>query len=170
MRGELGDGYVEALRSVYAELPESIDYVMYWWHRAAELIRAGTARRFGFITTNSLRQTFQRRVLVPHLTNPKNPASLVFAIPDHPWVDSTDGAAVRIAMTVAEAGSREGLLLRVVNEEMGEKESAEFVDSPVPSSVDPGKRSRYRHTRTYRLLSLDHRDRLLPIDGPDPSA
>ena len=64
MRGELGDGYVEALRSVYAELPESIDYVMYWWHRAAELIRAGTARRFGFITTNSLRQTFQRRVLV----------------------------------------------------------------------------------------------------------
>jgi hypothetical protein len=26
----------------------------------------------------------------------------VFAIPDHPWVDSTDGAAVRIAMTVVQ--------------------------------------------------------------------
>jgi hypothetical protein len=33
-----------------------------------------------------------------------NPArcELVFAIPDHPWVDSTDGAAVRIAMTVVQ--------------------------------------------------------------------
>jgi len=128
MRGELGDGYVETLRSVYSELPESIDYVMYWWHRAAELVREGSARRFGFITTNSLRQTFQRRVLVPHLTHAKNPASLVFAIPDHPWVDSTDGAAVRIAMTVAEAGSREGLLLRVTKEDTGEQEGAAFVE------------------------------------------
>ncbi len=30
------------------------------------------------------------------------PLSLRFAIPDHPWVESADGAAVRIAMTVAE--------------------------------------------------------------------
>ena len=27
--------------------------------------------------------------------------SLAYAIPDHPWVDTVDGAAVRIAMTVA---------------------------------------------------------------------
>ena len=39
--------------------------------------------------------------------------SLVFAIPDHPWVDSADGAAVRIAMTVGEGGERPGMLLRV---------------------------------------------------------
>jgi hypothetical protein len=31
--------------------------------------------------------------------------SLVYAIPDHPWVDSANGAAVRIAMTVAKSGS-----------------------------------------------------------------
>ena len=128
MRGELGDGYAETLRSVYSEVPETADYVMYWWHRAAERVRAGQTRRFGFITTNSLRQTFQRRVLTPHLTDASNPASLVFAIPDHPWVDSSDGAAVRIAMTVAEAGTREGRLLRVESEEPGEGEGASKVE------------------------------------------
>ena len=127
MRGELGDGYTETLRSVYGEVPETADYVMYWWHRAAERARHGETRRFGLITTNSLRQTFQRRVITPHLTDPSNPASLVFAIPDHPWVDSYDGAAVRIAMTVAQAGTREGRLLRVESEEPGEGEGASKV-------------------------------------------
>jgi len=128
MRGEFGDGYAETLRSVYSEVPETADYVMYWWHRGAERVRAGQTRRFGFITTNSLRQTFQRRVMTPHLTDASTPASLVFAIPDHPWVDSYDGAAVRIAMTVAQAGTREGRLLRVESEEPGEGEGASRVE------------------------------------------
>jgi hypothetical protein len=69
--------------------------------------RAGQGPRFGFITTNSLKQTFNRRVVQAALD--RGPASLAFAIPDHPWVDSADGAAVRIAMTVGSAGhGREG--------------------------------------------------------------
>lgn len=46
----------------------------------------------------------------------KTPLSLVFAVPDHPWMKASDKAAVRIAMTVAEAGEREGVLAKVVNE------------------------------------------------------
>ncbi|MBK8742165.1 MAG: class I SAM-dependent DNA methyltransferase [Betaproteobacteria bacterium] len=99
MRAALGDGYTESLRKTWPEVPESADFVMYWWDHAAELTRAGKLRRFGLITTNSLRQTFSRRVLERHLGG-KPPLSLAFAIPDHPWVDSADGAAVRIAMTV----------------------------------------------------------------------
>ena len=47
---------------------ESADFVMYWWDRAAELLtRKGTRlRRFGLVTTNSLTQVFQRRVLARH--------------------------------------------------------------------------------------------------------
>jgi len=63
---------------------------------------------------------------------------LTFAIPDHPWVDSADGAAVRVAMTVAKrgsdpdfaqqnsgsdplfAGSGTGRLLTVTDEQTGE--------------------------------------------------
>ena len=112
MRATLGDGYVEALRKTWADVPESADFVMYWWHQAAQAVGSGHARRFGFITTNSLRQTFNRRVVQAALGVPvlgqaaasggggAGAVSLVFAIPDHPWVDSANGAAVRIAMTV----------------------------------------------------------------------
>jgi hypothetical protein len=128
LRGELGDGYVETLRAVYGEVTETADYVMYWWHRAAELVREKTTRRFGFITTNTLKQTFQRRVMTPHLLDIEKPASLVFAIPDHPWVDSSDGAAVRIAMTAVAPGDVEGLLLRVTAESDGDREGAAVVE------------------------------------------
>ncbi len=122
MREALGDGYAEALRRAYPKVPQSADFVMYWWEKAALRARAwdpakGTgARRFGLITTNSLRQTFNRRAVVPHLADRKHQLSLLFAIPDHPWVEASDGAAVRIAMTVGEAGTRDGRLLTVLTE------------------------------------------------------
>ena len=109
MRDALGDGYTEALRKVYPNVPDSAEFVMFWWDKAAEYTRAGSTRRFGFITTNSLRQTFNRRVLQHHLGE-KPTLSLAFAIPDHPWVDSADGAAVRIAMTVGTVGEYTGRL------------------------------------------------------------
>ncbi len=97
LRDALGDGYAEALRKTWPEVPESADFVMHWWSRAALLVTTGKTRRFGLITTNSLRQTFNRRVVQAALDKG---LVLTFAIPDHPWVDSANGAAVRIAMTV----------------------------------------------------------------------
>ncbi len=155
MRAALGDGYVQALRSAWPEVPESADFVMYWWSRASSLAAFGRLRRFGLITTNSLRQTFNRRVVSAALdgqcvfpemaavslsgksradgsvgsgarsagalmlskaqksvTGKPHPTAgrlgLVFAIPDHPWVDSANGAAVRIAMTVGERAGEWG--------------------------------------------------------------
>ncbi|WP_345894815.1 class I SAM-dependent DNA methyltransferase [Desulfuromonas thiophila] len=124
MRQALGDGYAEALRATYPTVPDSSEYVMYWWHKAADLARHGRIRRFGFITTNSLPQTFNRRVVQHHLAA-KPPLSLTFAIPDHPWVDAADGAAVRIAMTVGQAGDQAGLLQRVTAERPGDGEGVE---------------------------------------------
>lgn len=123
MREALGDGYVETLWATYPKMPQSADFVMFWWEKAAQLAGKGVVRRFGFITTNSLRQTFNRRVLEPHLNDRKAPVSLLFAIPDHPWVDSQDGAAVRIAMTVAAAGRRDGRLLTLETESRAETET-----------------------------------------------
>ena len=45
----------------------SADFVMYWWRRAAELVRHGKAQRFGLITTNSLPQMFNRTVVAAQL-------------------------------------------------------------------------------------------------------
>lgn len=73
-------------------------------------MRTGKAKRFGFITTNSLTQVFNRRVIETH-KSAKKPISLLFAIPDHPWADGTGAANVRIAMTVGGPGKQEGLLL-----------------------------------------------------------
>jgi hypothetical protein len=127
LRVSLGDGYVDALRRVYkGDVPESADFVMFWWHIAAEKVRHSEVQRFGFITTNSLRQTFNRRVLEPHLNDVKKPLSLAFAVPDHPWVDGNDGAAVRIAMTVGVKGDMPGNLSRVVSE-FGEDDGSRSV-------------------------------------------
>lgn len=115
MRAALGDGYVEALRSAYPDVPDSADLVMFWWEKAANAVRAGHSRRFGLITTNSLKQTFNRRVVQRHL-QADPPLKLSFAIPDHPWVDSSDGAAVRIAMTVGSCDKQAGVLQTVTKE------------------------------------------------------
>lgn len=129
LRDDLGDGYVEALWQAYPKMPQSADLVMFWWEKAALAARAFNAktgkgtRRFGLITTNSLRQTFNRRVLEPHLNDPKKPLSLLFAIPDHPWVDTLYGAAVRIAMTVGAVGNRAGRLLTVATESKEKNEA-----------------------------------------------
>ena len=75
-------------------------------------------------------------MLEPHLTAEKLPLSLVFAIPDHPWVDAGDGAAVRIAMTVAEVGKAPGRVLNIAEERKGETESE---GRPVTFSIEKGK-------------------------------
>ena len=117
MREALGDGYTEALRAVWkGTVPESADFVMFWWAKAAELVAHGKCRRFGFITTNSIHQTFNRRVLEPFLASTGRPLHLAYAIPDHPWIDSADGAAVRIAMTVGAPGKAEGILAEVADD------------------------------------------------------
>lgn len=115
MRDALGDGYVDAIQAAWPEVPQATDFVMRWWHHAALLTARGSLRRFGFITTNSLRQAYVRRAVEPHLVGDE-PISLVFAVPDHPWVDSSDGAAVRIAMTVGERGRVAGRVLSVTSE------------------------------------------------------
>lgn len=116
MRLILGDGYADALRAAWPDVPESADFVMYWWHKAAETVRQGRAERFGLITTNSLTMIFNRRVIEAHQTATP-PLSLVYAIPDHPWVDSADGAAVRISMSVGVRGTVEGTLQTVTEQQ-----------------------------------------------------
>jgi hypothetical protein len=149
---------------------------MFWWQKAASEVVLGRCKQFGFITTNSIHQTFNRRVIEQFLEgrdgSPSGPANgrdgfpsrpanekrmtkrkkspedrslddpssphphgpfgkrslplhLAYAIPDHPWVDSADGAAVRIAMTVAAPGKADGILEKVISEtarEDGENE------------------------------------------------
>jgi hypothetical protein len=104
MRETLGDGYTETLRNLYRDVPNTVDYVMYWWHKSASLVRAKKLIKFGLITTNTLTQMRLRSLIDFHLVQ-KKAIDIFFAIPDHPWVDG--GAAVRISMTACKLESNQ---------------------------------------------------------------
>ncbi|MBI4804445.1 MAG: class I SAM-dependent DNA methyltransferase [Desulfovibrio sp.] len=119
-RDGFGEAYFEAIHKAYPKVPKSADFVMFWWYKAALAAHDGKLRRFGFITTNSMTQTFNRRVVEPFLADAKHPVSIVYAVPDHPWKDDSGAADVRISMTVGEAGHSDGRLCRVTAEKPGE--------------------------------------------------
>ncbi|MDG6745531.1 hypothetical protein QCF01_14160, partial [Staphylococcus aureus] len=88
------------------------------WERAAQALAAKGSPliRFGFVTTNSITQTFGRRVIARALDG-TTPLSVLLAIPDHPWTKATpDAAMVRIAMTVVARGRQDGRRLRIISE------------------------------------------------------
>ena len=123
MRMRLGDGYAEACWKARPKISGGADFVMHFWDEAAtRLLRkpkkgqTNPLRRFGFITTNSVTQTFSRRVIERHMGT-KEPLALAYAVPDHPWLKAADKAAVRIAMTVAVRGQGEGRLATVEQED-----------------------------------------------------
>jgi hypothetical protein len=107
------------------------DYVLYWWERAAQALAAKGSPliRFGFVTTNSITQTFGRRVIARALEGTP-PLSILLAIPDHPWTKATpDAAMVRIAMTVMGRGTVDGRRLHIIGES--------GLDSDTPTSASP---------------------------------
>ncbi|HUU01299.1 MAG TPA: DNA methyltransferase [Myxococcota bacterium] len=127
LRQAKGDGYVEALWKVYPDIPQKADYVMYWWDRAASAVSSKQAHKFGLISTNSIKQIFQRRVIEHHTGSLESPIVIEFAIADHPWVDSGSSAAVRIAMTVGTlAPCKQRRLGNVVNEGKSASDTVEI--------------------------------------------
>ncbi len=88
----------------------------------------------------------------PPSRGPASSLSLVFAIPDHPWIKAarnepgqrkakaggkTSGgpAAVRIAMTVAEAGGHEGRLVEIVREAALDSDAPVLVTKETTSTI-----------------------------------
>jgi hypothetical protein len=88
---------------------------MYWWAKAARLVVDGRLSRFGLITTKSLGQEFSRKV-VQHYMDTAPTFGYRFVIPNHPWVDASDGADVRVALTVCDSQGGQGRLLSVTSE------------------------------------------------------
>ncbi|MBL9104430.1 MAG: hypothetical protein JNL82_26025 [Myxococcales bacterium] len=134
MRELLGDGYVEALRAAYAgAVPGDVDLVGYWWHKAAEQLRAGGLRRFGMITTNSVRQRQTGAVLRMHLQG-DSPLVMHAACADHPWAE--DDAAVRISMTVVRRADEPGAREPAVFDETGAPTGGGEIHVDLSAGVD----------------------------------
>lgn len=138
IRSSLGGDYAEALWKANPRVPKSADFVMQWWDRAAHILAAKDSPliRFGFVTTNSITQTFSRRVIERYLE--AGDISLLLAIPDHPWTKaSRDAAAVRIAMTVAARGEAEGRLVEIVREAALDTDKPVLVEAGTTGPINP---------------------------------
>lgn len=116
VRQAFGDGYINALREAYPTVPDNVDFVMYWWGIGAECVGKGKSSGMGFITSNSIRQSFSRKVIESAFSEFPQ-LRLAHVIPDHPWVDASDGAAVRVAMTTVDAVNKPGTLAEVTQEQ-----------------------------------------------------
>ncbi|WP_298430803.1 DNA methyltransferase [Ottowia sp.] len=105
IRGELGDGYVELLRSVYADrVPGGADLVSFWFEKARAQIEANHLQQAGLVATNSIRHGFSRQVLA----RVARTTTIFEAWSDEPWVN--EGAAVRVSL-VAFGGGVDGAKL-----------------------------------------------------------
>ncbi|CAE6864978.1 hypothetical protein R69746_08036 [Paraburkholderia aspalathi] len=97
MRARLGSDYTEQLRSMYeGRVPGGADLVCYWFEKARGMIESGVASRAGLVSTNSIRQGANRRVLDAIVASGR----IYDAWEDLPWVN--EGANVRVSLTCFE--------------------------------------------------------------------
>ncbi|MCC7019610.1 MAG: class I SAM-dependent DNA methyltransferase [Ardenticatenales bacterium] len=100
MRAGLGDEYVERLFSIYdGKVARESDFVVYWFHRAQQMLAGGRLKRAGLLSTNSIRGGANRRVV----EDIKRTGDIFLAWGDRPWI--LDGAAVRVSMVGFDDGS-----------------------------------------------------------------
>lgn len=102
MRTEMGDAYVDELRTIYAgRVPGGADLVAYWFERAGRQIEAGFCQRGGLVATNSIRGGASRKVLDTIAAR----IGIFEAWSDEAWVN--EGAAVRVSLVAfGKAGLR----------------------------------------------------------------
>jgi len=100
MRAELGDKYVDDLRSLYAgRIPGQSDLVCYWFEKARALIGAGQLQRAGLLATQGIRGGANRTVL----ERIKETGDVFWAQSDRDWI--LDGATVHVSMVGFDDGS-----------------------------------------------------------------
>jgi hypothetical protein len=134
MRTAFGDGYVEALRSAYPDVPDTADYVMYWWYKSADCIARGRTLRAGLITTNTITQSQNRSIVTEAALRGVN---VLWAVADHPWVDERGAADVRVALTVIGRDSSQSVLIKVdANGAVVSEEKAPRLNADLTRSVN----------------------------------
>jgi len=141
MRRELGDFYVQALRSLYSHLiPGQSDLCCYWFEKARAMIEKGTLKRAGLLATQGIRGGANRRVL----QRIKETGDIFWAISDRVWV--LDGATVHVSMAGFGSGEDE---LHVLD-----GNTVSTINANLTSSVDIGRAKRLSQNRQLCFLGV----------------
>ncbi len=94
MNKELGQEYASKVRSAYeGRVPGGADFVCYWFEKANDAIHAGTTKRVGLVSTNSIRGGANREVLKHAVSTTR----IFDAWSDLPWIN--EGASVRVSLS-----------------------------------------------------------------------
>jgi hypothetical protein len=102
MRRELGDAYVDRVRSLYdGRIPGQSDLCCYWFEKARAHIAAGKCKRAGLLATQGIRGGANREVL----KRIKDSGGIFWAESDRAWV--LNGANVHVSMVGFDDGSEE---------------------------------------------------------------
>ena len=93
LRKSLGDSYIDQLFKAWGDrIPNSADYVCYWFEKAREAVAGGRATRVGLLATDSIRQG-KNRVVLDHI---HREFGFFFAESSRDWI--LEGAAVKVSM------------------------------------------------------------------------
>ena len=115
MRRELGDEYVDRLRTLFhGRLPGQSDLCCYWFEKARAQLAAGKCKRAGLLATQGIRGGANREVL----KRIKESGDIFWAISDKDW--ALDGANVHVSLIAFDAGQEterrlDGALISVIN-------------------------------------------------------
>ena len=106
MRRELGDDYVNRLRTLYADrIPGQSDLCCYWFERARAQIAVGHCKRAGLLATQGIRGGANREVL----KRIKDSGDIFWAESDRPWIQN--GANVHVSMVGFDDGAENARIL-----------------------------------------------------------
>jgi type II restriction/modification system DNA methylase subunit YeeA len=93
MLGSLGEDETARLRSIFHDrVPTASDLVVYWFEKARAAITDGRSSRAGFVATNMIRGSANRKVLDSIVKE----LQIFEAWSDEPWI--VDGADVRVSL------------------------------------------------------------------------
>ncbi|MEI6787364.1 MAG: DNA methyltransferase [bacterium] len=99
MRRELGDAYVDRVRSLYdGRIPGQSDLCCYWFEKARAHIVAGKCKRAGLLATQGIRGGANREVL----KRIQDGGGIFWAISDREWI--LDGANVHVSIVAFDGG------------------------------------------------------------------
>jgi type II restriction/modification system DNA methylase subunit YeeA len=106
MRRELGDAYVDRLRSLYqGRIPGQSDLCCYWFEKARAHIAEGKCKRAGLLATQGIRGGANREVL----KRIKESGDIFWAESDRPWILA--GANVHVSMVAFDDGTEKSRIL-----------------------------------------------------------
>jgi len=118
MIGDMGERYVETLRSIFDDrLPRFSDLCCYFFEKARAQIEQDDSKRAGLLATNSIRGGANRVVL----QRVERSGSIFMAWSDEPWI--LNGAAVRISIVGFDNGDEgdrrlDGIPVTAINSDL----------------------------------------------------